>query len=638
MATFSGRPNIGLGSHEEVTKRLSPSELRYRPGRPDLARCFISGDLIVCGECQVAMNKKPLLMMVLCASTLRAGELQVHTTDAANSPDTKAVTGFGLLASKMGAALNANLFTGGGTDDTSALQAILNRAEHGAPVHLVIDGAALISGLQVYGNTIIECINGGGFYLKNGSSRSIIRNAHRSRDAIHDERITVRGCFLNGNRWNQPSALLPGTNVPSNKEADGTFLTGLQFLGVNDLIIENVTLWNIRAFGALIGNANRVDIRSVIVDYGAAPGDTRNYGNTDGLHFTGPLRYVTIDGVKIRTADDALAFNANDYEIDDLTIRNDFGPYVRQGPITDVTVNNVQLMDTVWGIRLLSTKERIDRVTINNVTGTVRGAYVVNISHFVNPTSLGNFGTISISNVDVDRSGPTQWLAEQIKGWVTDYPEVYRELNGGVLPFISVNSRVESLALQNIETKVTDARPILRVGPDATVKMATFDLRIYDPELQANPVELDNGSRIESLNLSIFWKSAMMDQGKQPITYLGGAIGQLHWINSPPMYVNAHLSKSNVLTVTFNEDVKAADFAAGVTIKVNDKSVRVPTTVRQRDAKVVRYVLKEPIRTSDNVTWSYNAAEGTIQNFSGDQLFSVSEKKANVSTLEGKIP
>ena len=46
-----------------------------------------------------------------------------------------------------------------------------------APAHLIIDGAALVSGLNVYGNTIIEleCINGGGLYLKDGSSRSVIR-------------------------------------------------------------------------------------------------------------------------------------------------------------------------------------------------------------------------------------------------------------------------------------------------------------------------------------------------------------------------------------------------------------------------------------------------------------------------------
>src|SRR4029077_1967846 len=127
-------------------------------------------------------------------------------------------------------------------------------------------------------------------------------------------------------------------------------------------------------------------IRDITVDHGAGPNaDVTGYAGTDGLHFKGPLRYATIDGVRIRVGDDALAFNADDYETDDLTRRNDFGPYVRSGPITDVTVNNVQLMDTRFGIRLLSSRQRIDRVVINNVSGTVRGFYVINIGHWMNP-------------------------------------------------------------------------------------------------------------------------------------------------------------------------------------------------------------------------------------------------------------
>jgi hypothetical protein len=35
----------------------------------------------------------------------------------------------------------------------------------------------------------------------------------------------------------------------------------------------------------------------------------------------------------------------------------------------------------------------------------------------------------------------------------------------------------------------------------------------------------------------MFWKSAAVDQGKLPIANLGGSIGQLNWINTPPMYV-----------------------------------------------------------------------------------------------------
>jgi hypothetical protein len=88
-----------------------------------------------------------------------------------------------VLASSAGAHLNADLQKGGGDDDTQVLQRLLDGAANGRPVQLVIDGAALVSGLNVYGNTTIECTAGGGLYLKDGSSRAILRNAHRSRGA-----------------------------------------------------------------------------------------------------------------------------------------------------------------------------------------------------------------------------------------------------------------------------------------------------------------------------------------------------------------------------------------------------------------------------------------------------------------------
>jgi len=147
---------------------------------------------------------------------------------------------------------------GGGTDDTTILQAVLDRAARGVSVHLVIDGTALVSGLNACGNTTIECVAGGGLYLKDGSNRAIIRNAHRSRDAITDEHITIRGCFLNGTRYVKtvrPPLYLEGMKFEIPREPDGTYISGLQFFGVNDLTIENTTLWHARSFSIWVANA-----------------------------------------------------------------------------------------------------------------------------------------------------------------------------------------------------------------------------------------------------------------------------------------------------------------------------------------------------------------------------------------------
>ncbi len=63
-----------------------------------------------------------------------------------------------IYASRCGAALDSNVSTGGGTDDTAALQAALDTAVGKGHLHLVLDGAALISApLRIHSNTTIEC-------------------------------------------------------------------------------------------------------------------------------------------------------------------------------------------------------------------------------------------------------------------------------------------------------------------------------------------------------------------------------------------------------------------------------------------------------------------------------------------------
>ena len=71
-----------------------------------------------------------------------------------------------VYASQAGARLNSNLMTGGGSDDTKALQKVLNHGADGRAAELVVDGPALVSGLDVYAGTTITCTTGGGFFSK----------------------------------------------------------------------------------------------------------------------------------------------------------------------------------------------------------------------------------------------------------------------------------------------------------------------------------------------------------------------------------------------------------------------------------------------------------------------------------------
>jgi hypothetical protein len=91
------------------------------------------------------MMLRPLALLVLL--------LQPPLMSQAMAPKTEVR----VIASLAGAHLDSNLMTGGGTDDTEILQRLLDGAANARPVHLIIDGAALARGLNVYGNTTIEC-------------------------------------------------------------------------------------------------------------------------------------------------------------------------------------------------------------------------------------------------------------------------------------------------------------------------------------------------------------------------------------------------------------------------------------------------------------------------------------------------
>jgi len=541
----------------------------------------------------------------------------------------KTTAGNVVRASEAGAALDADLMQGGGTDDTAALQAVLDRASTGRPVHLIVDGVARVGGLNVYGKTTVECISGGGLYLKDGASRAIIRNVHRSRDAIVDDHITIRGCFLHGNRAHQPGAHPEREPSGNNQEADGTFITALQFLGVNYLTIENVTMWNARSFGALIGNGRWIDIRDVTVHHGGPADVDREYLQTDGLHFKGPLQYVTIDGLKLRTGDDALAFNADDMLTDDLTVRNEFGPYVRHGPIQDVTVNNVQLMDSLFGFRFLSSKQRIDRVVINNVVGTINGPRLAVISNYLGP-SPGNIGSIEFNNVNVDRAPDARFVArfrEDMEQEKERFRAGYDENNGGIATLLNINTHVESLSLRNIRTTATDERPLVRLGPNAKIKQMLIELSVQDPDLRAVPVELDEKARIEQLRFALDWKGEHNDVSKNPIARLGGSIGELRWVNTPPKYVDATLTGRSSIRVRFSQEVKASSYAAGVRIQVNGAAARIVRAVRDAsELDAVHYEIDKAVGSKDRVSWAYRAADGVINNMSGEDLLTVEPK------------
>ena len=96
--------------------------------------------------------------------------------------------------------LDSNVYTGGGTDVTAEIQKFLDMAGDDFGVHIVVDGAALVSELQVSSNTIIECPSKDcGFYQIDNSDRALLTNKIWDARALGTRNVSILGGTYNQN-------------------------------------------------------------------------------------------------------------------------------------------------------------------------------------------------------------------------------------------------------------------------------------------------------------------------------------------------------------------------------------------------------------------------------------------------------
>ncbi len=337
------------------------------------------------------------------------------------------------IASQIGAKLDSDVSTGGGTDDTEILQAVLDLAPQLGSVHLLMDGAALVRGLSIHSNTTIECLNAScGFFLVPQTNGAVIKNAHPvMHGQIFDRHIALLGGTYNQDCLHQQHHLL--------EDGQERWVLGMEFYGVEDFTMRGITIRNQRTFALLMANWRRVIIDDVTIDLP----DRMHAENQDGLHFWGPGQFLTIRNIQGTAGDDfiALAPDEND----------------SVSSITDVLIDGVYFDDADQGIRLLSRGAgRLDRVVIRNVTGTYRS-----FGFWVNPwfgdNTGGNYGKIVFDTIDLRASAPNY-----------DY----------TTPFLfRIGGRHESLTFRNImHHNPADNRSLIEVGwPNADQNAHVLD-------------------------------------------------------------------------------------------------------------------------------------------------------------------
>lgn len=292
-------------------------------------------------------------------------------------------------ASECGAKLNSDVYLGGGDDDTFAIQAVLDKAPILGNVHLIMDGAALVTGLTIHSNTTIECKNPCcGFYLKEHTNKPILINANPDKDIIKDKNITLLGGTYNGNNLKQGKYRNEGDDFLKNVFYDcesssvSKMVMIVQLIGVANVLIRDVTLKDQRRWALLCCNFKNVLMENVLIDLE----HHMPHENQDGLHFWGPGQYLTLRNIQGRTGDDFIAIAPDEGD--------------RKSSITDVLIDGVVLQEADQGIRLLSRETGLlDRVHIKNITGTYKS-----FGFYINCWFMGgggNFGTITFENINL---------------------------------------------------------------------------------------------------------------------------------------------------------------------------------------------------------------------------------------------
>lgn len=379
------------------------------------------------------------------------------------------------------ATLDSNVQTGGGTDVTSALQAVLNEAIGGTEaVELIMDGAALVTGLHIYSNSTIRCLSKScGFFLKNASNRPVLRNGNPTSGAIVDTNIKLIGGVYNGNRDNQ-------NGNPAGGENDN-FLQGIAFYGVTGLSAEDVTIRNAFAFSVMVTNASNVYFNRSSVEQSAP-------GTTDGIHICPNVSYLTITNCTFTsTGSNPIAINSADY--------HDQTPgtatwVTRSGTINHVWIENITLINTFNGIGIISGDGISEDITIKGVFGSTHTEVIALWNPWSTAFQSGYIGRVSLSNINATCTSGNVIRIFSEKG---DNPGGTEGANN--IRNIQINDSQWTVATTNEDWMFSDTKAVIDV-------LSVNGVTVEEPTENTNGHSFYNGSSaVNLLSISNFiWK------------------------------------------------------------------------------------------------------------------------------------
>jgi len=157
--------------------------------------------------------------------------------------------------------------------------------------------------------------------------------------------------------------------------------------------------------------------------------------NMDGIHIDGGCRFGSIRNVQGTCYDDIVALNADDG---------------CDGPIEDILIDGVFGNDSLRGVRLLSTKSPVARISISNVFGTFY-QNCIGLTYFYTRTGVrGRMSNISIRNI-YGKNAPR--IPEYNKGDNSYYPFSFIWVDGDLdIDLLSIDNLCRQEDISDVET------------------------------------------------------------------------------------------------------------------------------------------------------------------------------------------
>ncbi len=302
--------------------------------------------------------------------------------------------------SRLGILSDADISFGSssfGTDQTAAIQAILDRATSTSPLTIFWDVKISTTGLKVKSNTTIRTSTGCGAILRDNSDNFLLSNYNWApfNNDILDSNITIQGGIWNGNGWRG------GVQKQIHSNSTLGMITGLSMFGVKNFIFRDAEIRNTRTFAIFVLTWQNVVFDNFIIDQGESPNI-----NQDGMDVCGGGKNLSITNGKIRCGDDRISITAN--VPGGIAYSEDHTPYTGvNGNIIGVYINNIE----GWGegkfVRFCSSANYIENVYVGNLRGTARTWVVVqesenNFGDYIIPPGPGDFRNMTYENINVE--------------------------------------------------------------------------------------------------------------------------------------------------------------------------------------------------------------------------------------------